>query len=68
MFTYKLKFDNGKKFKLTVENLTTAHDKIVKYINENNLRECIITCPNGVIRRATKTGNWHWAHNGFSFD
>ena len=41
---------------------------IITYIDANNLTECIILCPNGITRRATKTGAWHWKHNGYSFD
>ena len=68
MYDYKLTFDNGKKFKLMAENLDVAHSKIVNYINMNNLRDCIIICSNGSIRRVTKTGEHHWNHDGFSFD
>jgi NAD-dependent dihydropyrimidine dehydrogenase PreA subunit len=68
MYTYKLKFDNGKKFTSTTENLDQTHAKIVKHINENDLKECTIMCPNGVIRRVRKTGSLHWNHNGFQFD
>ncbi len=68
MYSYKLTFNNGKKFTSTTENLDQTHSKIVSYINSNDLKECIILCPNGVTRRVTKTGNWHWNHNGLSFD
>ena len=68
MYDYKLTFDNGKKFKLTAENLDVAHSKIVNYINSNDLKECIIICSNGSIRRVIKTGERHWNHDGFSFD
>ena len=67
-FTYKLTFDNGQKFKLTAENLDEAHVKIVNYINKNNLNECIILTPNNKIRAVRKTGEYHWNHNGFSFN
>lgn len=68
MYTYKLMFDNGAKFQTTCENLDKAHTKIVSYINKNNLNNCIITCPNGITRSVTKSGNFHWKHNGFSFN
>jgi hypothetical protein len=68
MKTYKLTFDNGAKFQATTENLDQAHTKIVKYINDNKLTQCIIICPNGVTRRVRKTGGYHWNHNGFAFD
>ncbi len=68
MYIYKLEFDNGTKFKSTTKNLDQTHKKIVDYINKNNLKSCIITCPNGVVRRVRKTGEWHHNHNGFSFD
>jgi hypothetical protein len=68
MYTYKLTFDNGKRFNSTTENLDQTHTKIVKHINENNLKECTILCPNGVICRVRKTGSFHWNHNGFQFD
>ena len=68
MHTYKLTFNNGKKFQVTTETLTEAHDKIVKYMGKNSLIECIIICPNKVTRRVSKTGLFHWNHNGYSFD
>ena len=68
MYTYKLTFNNGDKFQTTTENLDQAHSKIVSYINKNNLTECIINCPNGIIRRVRKTGEFHWNHNNFAFD
>lgn len=68
MPTYKLQFDNGAKFQTTSKNLTEAHTKIVRYVNNNNLHTCTITCPNGVVRRVCKTGKWHPIHNGFIFD
>jgi Pyruvate/2-oxoacid:ferredoxin oxidoreductase delta subunit len=68
MYTYKLKFDNGKKFTSRTENLDQTHTKIVKYINKNDLKECTIICPNGAIRRVRKTGEVHWNHSGFQFD
>jgi hypothetical protein len=68
MNTYILKFDNGKQFKSSTKNLDQTHSKIVSYINKNNLKSCIITCPNGTIRRVRKTGEYHWNHNEFAFD
>lgn len=68
MYTYKLKFNNGKKFSTTTENLDQAHTKIVDYMKNNNLNECLILCPNGVTRQVINNGNWHWNHNGFSFN
>lgn len=68
MYTYKLTFNNGDKFKLTAKNLDEAHTKIVNYINKNNLTKCLINCPNGIIRRVVKTGQHHWNHPNFLFD
>jgi hypothetical protein len=68
MFTYKLTFDNGAKFISKGKNLDVVHTKIVNYIEKNNLKECIILCPNNVTRRVRKTGSYHWNHNGYSFD
>jgi hypothetical protein len=68
MNTYKLEFNNGKKFISKTENLDQTHTKIVKYINENDLKECTILCPNRIVRRVRKTGSQHWNHNGFEFD
>lgn len=68
MYIYQLTFDNGTKFKSTTENLDQTHIKIVKYINDNNLKQCLIKCPNDVIRRVRKTGAKHWNHEGFEFD
>ena len=68
MGTYKIEFNNGKKFKLVANNLDETHTKVVNYINNNNLVQCMIMCPNGVVRRVRKTGSQHWNHNGFEFD
>ena len=68
MYTYRVTFDNGEKFKSTSKNLDQTHEKIINYIEKNDLKECKILCPNGVIRRVRKTGQHHWKHNGYSFD
>jgi hypothetical protein len=68
MNTYKLTFDNGAKFQVTTENLDQAHSKIIPYMEKNELTKCVITCPNGAIRTVQKTGNWHWNHNGYTFN
>ena len=68
MFLYKLTFNNGKKCHIKSENLTLAQARIVDYMEKNGLTECLIICPNEVVRRVQKTGAWHWVHNGYSFD
>jgi hypothetical protein len=68
MYTYKLEFENGKKMITKAEKLDDAHVKIIGYMEKENLFKCIIKCPNGIIRRVMKTGEWHWNHNGYSFD
>jgi hypothetical protein len=68
MHTYKLEFNNGKRCQTHTENLDQTHAKIISYMNKNNLIECIIKCPNGMLRRVRKTGETHFKHNGFSFD
>lgn len=68
MYTYKLKFNDGKKFVSTTKNLDETYSKIVNHINKNNLESCFVTCPNGKITKATKTGEYHWNHNGFRFE
>ena len=68
MYTYKLTFDNGEKFRSITENLDLTHEKIIRHIERKDLKECSILCPNGVIRRVRKTGEWHWKHNGYAFD
>ena len=68
MTTYKLTFDNGSKYSLTVKNLDDAHKRIVSYMSKHeDTKVCIIDC-NGTTRRVIKSGTYHWNHNGFSFD
>ena len=66
-YTYKLKFNNDQKFKLTAENLDEAYVKIINYINKKNLKSCIIFTPNNKMRKVIKTGEYHWNHDGFTF-
>jgi hypothetical protein len=66
MFTYKLQFDNGKRFTLQAKSMTETQAKVVKYIQNNQLTECFITCQ-GVKTLVRKTGAWHPIHNGFIF-
>jgi hypothetical protein len=68
MFTYKMTFNNGKKIQTITKNLDQAHLQIVNYMTKNDLFECIILCENGNIKRVRKNGEYHWNHNGFSFD
>jgi hypothetical protein len=68
MYTYKLEFNNGKKFITKSEKLDGAHVKIISYMEKEGLTNCTITCPNNTIRRVAKTGEFHWNHNGYSFD
>jgi hypothetical protein len=68
VYVYKLKFNNGKKLLLKSVSLTKAHKKIVSYMIAKELTDCLITCPNGVVRSVKKTGNFHPVHNGFLFN
>lgn len=68
MHIYKLTFENGEKFTTITQNLDQTHKTAVWYMTENNLKECIILCNNGMLRRVRKTGENHFKHNGFSFD
>lgn len=69
LYTYKLLFSDGKKFICTRTNLDKAHFTVVQYMKKNkDLTQCLITCPTGIVRRVRKTGEWHWNHNGYSFD
>jgi hypothetical protein len=66
MFTYKLQFDNGKKYRLQAKSMTEAQAKVVKHIESNELTECFITW-GGVKTLVRKTGAWHPIHKGFIF-
>jgi hypothetical protein len=68
MYNYKLQFNNGAKFTLTAINLDVVYNKVIPYINNNNLIECVIDCGNGKKRSVTKNGAYHHAYNGFQFN
>ena len=70
MATYKLTFENGKKFvynSCKQFGLSDTESKVVNYMTKNELTECKIECPNGSVFYVIKTGNWHPIHNGYSF-
>ena len=66
MVTYKLQFDNGKKYTCQANSMTEVEAKVVKHIETNQLTECFITCQ-GIKILVRKTGAWHPIHNGFIF-
>jgi hypothetical protein len=70
MATYKLTFENGKKFvynSCKQYGLPETQSKVVNYMTKNELTQCKIECPNGSVFYVIKTGNWHPIHNGYSF-
>jgi hypothetical protein len=67
MFTYKLKFSNGKKFNCTTTTLDACQEKCLPFlINENDSVE--ILSPTGkkfiIVKRSSAD---HWNHKGFFF-
>ena len=72
MNNYKLTFDNGQIIEIKIDlsnpkSYMNLEAFCVHYIQKNNLTNCHIQKPDGVIGRVAKTGQYHWNHNGFSF-
>lgn len=69
MSTYKFSFDNNNKSTNTLKNLAEAEALAVKYMDHyEHVKKCEITTPNGSISVVRKTGDYHWNHNGYSFE
>ena len=68
MFTYKLKFSNGKKFQTTTKTLNEAQAKCLPLLTNEGDKVEILT-PNGKVFTITKRATeYHWKHPGFLFN
>ena len=68
MYIYKVKFSNGKKFKVTSATLDECQERCIVHLkNEGDKVE--ITSPTGKVFTITKKeSEYHWRHPGFLFN